>query len=357
MSSRNSIIKSKLLSLYKKGITENEAYKAIAKTHSSYGVTLTTVNKWFELFKSRVSNSDDKQEVSRKNRLTEESLVNLVKDNPKFNMKELSRLANVSQITISRKLKQINDNSDITNYSKKSRQKFTYEYIIDLVNNNPDLNTVELSRIAGTSASTIYRRIKQINSDGERVKYVKKAPELNKNIPGQTSPKLKDENLISLINNNPELSLEKLATLTGYSRQAISRRIKQINKYGERVNYQSKSGKKFTDEFLVNLVNENPDFNQEELAILADVRRDAISKRLEEINITGKSVNYVSKNHIPKVTDEFLINLISQNPDLNIQELAELAGTSPKTISNRIKAINSEGEKIKYIKKSNNKSK
>jgi hypothetical protein len=73
-----------------------------------------------------------------------------------------------------------------------------------------------------------------------------------------------------LINNNPNLNLKYLATLTDSSPAAISKRIWKNNRHGVKVNYKNKSGKKFTDELLVDLVYENPKFNQEELAKLVE---------------------------------------------------------------------------------------
>jgi transcriptional antiterminator len=354
MTNKNSIIKSELLSLYKKGKSEAEAHEEISKTHSSYGVSIESVNKWYEVFKPRITNSENYNAASQKNKLTDEYLVGLIKDNPELNTIELASLAGVSQQTVSRRLKQYNIGDKSANYRNKSVQKFTDEYIIDLVNKNPKLNMTELSRIAGTSAMTIANRIKQINSEEERVKYVKKPRRSKIDELSTTNPKFEDEYLIKLVNNNPDLSLEKLASLIGSTKSTIGARIKKINLHNERVNYQRKDVKKFTDRFLADLVSENPDFNQKELALLAGTSGVAISNRLNEANNTGKGTYYVTKNDIPKLTDGFMIDLVNKNPGLNMAELAKAAGVSLTTISRRIKEVNSNGERINYVKKHNN---
>ncbi|KXN74761.1 hypothetical protein CONCODRAFT_126923 [Conidiobolus coronatus NRRL 28638] len=351
MSNKNNIIKSELLSLYKKGKSESEAHEEISKSHSSYKISLEAVNKWYDVFKSRVTNSNDYIATGAKKKLTDEYLARLVKDNPELNTIELARLAGVSKQTISRRLRQLNINGKSANYSRKSVQKFTDEYIIDLVSKNPKLNMTELSRIAGTSDKTIANRIKQINSEEELATYAKKPRRSKRDESSATNPEFEDEYLIKLINTNPELSLEGLASLTGTSRSTITARIKKINLHSERVNYQRKDVKKFTDRFLADIVSENPDFNQEELSIFTGTSGSNISNRLNEINNTGKGTYYVTKNDIPKFTDGFLIDLVNKNPELNMTELAEIAGVSFTTISRRIKEIINSGANIRYINK------
>jgi transcriptional antiterminator len=350
MSNKNNLIKSELLSLYKKGKSESEAHEELSKSRSSYEVSLKAVNKWFEIFKSQVSISNDYNITEQKNKLTNEQLISLVKANPKLNMKELARLTGVSRIAISNKIKKINAEGDSTNYAQKSRQKFVDEYLIDLVDKNPDLSMAELAKIAGTTAKTISNRIKQINSNGQRIRYTNKTGQSSRGEVYFKNPLLEDEYLIKLVDNNPGLSMEKIAILTGSSQQTISRRIKHINKYGKRVNYQKKDGKKFTDEFLIRLIEENPDFNQEELAALTDVKQFTISNRLNEIKDTGKSTNYCEKRK-PMFTDEYLINLINENPDFSMAELAKVAETSQQTISRRIKELSGKGIKVNYTYK------
>jgi transcriptional antiterminator len=351
MSNKNNIIKSELLSLYKKGKNADEAHEEISKSHSSYNISLEAVNKWYNVFKPRVSNSTDYIASGAKKKLTDEYLISLVKDNPNLNTIELASLAGVSKQTISRRLRQLNIDGKTVSYSKKSIQKFTDEYIIDLVNKNPKLSMTELSRIAGTSDKTIANRIKQINSEEERITYNKKPRRSKKDDSSVSNPEFEDEYLIKLINTNPDLSLEKLASLTGSSRSVIAARIKKINLHNERVNYQRKDVKKFTDRFLADLVTENPDFNQEELSIFTGTSGTNVSSRLNEANNNGKGTYYVTKNDIPKFTDGFLIDLVNKNPGLNMTELAEIAGVSFTTISRRIKEIINSGANINYINK------
>ncbi|KXN74756.1 hypothetical protein CONCODRAFT_2069, partial [Conidiobolus coronatus NRRL 28638] len=318
-----------------------------------------------------------------KKKLTDEYLINLAKANPNLNTKELAKLAGTSYQTILTRLKQINSDDVGANYCKKSTQKFTDEYLIDLVNKNPTLSIRELSKISDASATTISNRIKQINRNGERVKRVKKASKSNRAKPWTANPKLADEYLINLINNNPDLNMDELATLTDSSqftdefliglvndnpdlniedlaaltdssKRTILNRIIKTNRNGLKVNYKKKDTK-FTDEFLIGLINESPDLNQEELAVLTDTHMNTISRRINQISSRGESINYVRKCSMHKFTDEFLIDLVNQNPDLNMTELAKLAGVTAATISRRIKEINTKGVKVNYANKNNQK--
>jgi DNA-binding Lrp family transcriptional regulator len=176
---------------------------------------------------------------------------------------------------------------------------------------------------------------------------------LDKNITKASRKKLTDEYLIALIEENPDLSMSKLAVLAGTSRTTISRKIKQLNSGSERVKYISKKNKlKFSDEFLIDLVNKNPDHSISELAELASISKSAICSRIKQFNSRGEKLNYISKKREYKYTDEFLINLINENPDLNMSELAKLANATTNSIFQRIKRINNEGIKLSYVNKS-----
>jgi DNA-binding Lrp family transcriptional regulator len=186
-----------------------------------------------------------------------------------------------------------------------------------------------------------------MNSNGVRVNYVKK-----KHIPdGYNMPNLKItyEFLNDLINNNPDLNMEELAELAGISRTTMHRKIKQFNKAGLTLNYCKKDTKKLTDEFLIDLINKNPDLSMENLSKLGGVSVSTISNRIKKINRNEIRVNYTYKDS--KLTDEFITNLVNENPKLSTCELAELASVSVKTISSRIRKINSNGVVANYTSK------
>jgi transcriptional antiterminator len=395
-------IKSTILKLFNEGNSEAEAYKQLSKSQNFKKVSKKTVNSWYEKFKSENHKPGDMIETSEKKlsdeyltylinensglnmkelaklagtsiatlsnrlkqinsngemvyyiskkastKLKDEFLIDLINMNPNITMQELARISGVSQSTISRRLKQINNNSEGINYTNKSSlTKVTNEFLIDLVNKNPGLTMTELSKLAGVSQSTISNRLKQINSGGERVNYIGK----------RSSTNFTDEFLIGLINQYPELNLTELAIIVGVSRGTISNRLKKINSNGKNIVYQSKNAQidatKFSNEFLIDLVNKNPNLNMQELAKISGVSRSTISRRLEQINSNGEGTNYISKWASKKFKNEFLIDLINNNPGLSMKELAKLAGTSQGTISNRLKQVNGDNERISYISKS-----
>ncbi|KXN71882.1 hypothetical protein CONCODRAFT_5407 [Conidiobolus coronatus NRRL 28638] len=196
-------------------------------------------------------------------KFTDEFLIDLVDKNPNL-MEKLAKFANVSE----------------DNY------KLTDEFLIDLVNNNPTLNMKELAKLAGTSQSVISSRIKQINGNGIRLNYVKK--KYRPDGYNGSNSKLTYELLADLIDNNPGLNMEELAELAGVSTATIYNNIKKFEKAGKKLNYCKKDTKKFTDEFLSELINKNPDFNLNELSRLTGVSTPAISKRIIQINSSGK---------------------------------------------------------------------
>jgi DNA-binding Lrp family transcriptional regulator len=81
--------------------------------------------------------------------------------------------------------------------------------------------------------------------------------------------------------------MEELAELAGISRQTMNRKINQFNKAGLTLNYRKKDNLKITDEILIDLVNDNPDLSLEGLAKLANVSGESISSRIKEINRNG----------------------------------------------------------------------
>jgi DeoR/GlpR family transcriptional regulator of sugar metabolism len=352
MENRNRNIKSTLLKLFDKGLSEDEAHQELSKSCGKGKVSLKTVNTWFGIFKTGEHSLNGNIASIPKKKLTDESLIALIEENPGLSTYKLAELAGTSQYTISRRIRKLNSGSEIIAYkSKKDMKKFTDEFLIDLVNRNPHLSMEKLARLAGTSVSTIHNRINQINNNFERVNYVKKKYrpiEFN----GSFS-KLTEEDVINLINENSELNMSKLAELADVSQMTISRIIKQINLSGKSESYIVKDKLKFTDEFLINLVEEHSNLSMEKLSRLADTSPQTILNRINRINSDGEKVNYISKKSETKtkITNEFLIGLINENPDLNMRELAKLAGISQSTISKRLKQINSSGGGVTYINK------
>ncbi|KXN71095.1 hypothetical protein CONCODRAFT_6261 [Conidiobolus coronatus NRRL 28638] len=361
MDVENTFIKPVLLSYFSKGISVLDAREEIIKKYGPYGITLKTIRKWFAIFRDETLEFNGSGEKFRK-KFTDKFLIDLINDNPGLNMNELGRLAGTSQSNISRRLKLINNKGKKAKYVTKrvlnekmkayiTQQKFSDDFLIDLVNENPDLCIRELAILANVSNSTIVNRLKQINKSSVRVNYIKKEAK-------SIEKKFTDEFLINLVNENPHLSVAGLAKLAEVSDKTVYRRLKQINSIEKRANYVKKTYLKgevlFTDEYLIDLVNNNPDLNMKELAILTDVTERTISRRIKEINSHGKRINYIFKRFRKgesKFTDEYLIDLVNSNPELNMKELASLANSSESYISARIKKINSGGEKVNYDKK------
>ncbi|KXN69451.1 hypothetical protein CONCODRAFT_79309 [Conidiobolus coronatus NRRL 28638] len=324
----------------------NTSYKTISKRLKEINSGEQRVNYIAKDFKN----------VTKK--FTDEYLINLIKENPEINTYELSKLVNVAQRTIYLRLKEINSTrpsedkivlkKNTTRTQRKTRKSITDDYLIKIINENPELDAYKLAKIADVSPSSIYKMLYKINTGGQRVDYIKKGRR-------NGVKKFSDELLINLVNENPDLNMAELAKITNTTVVTIKSRLNQINIDGKGVNYVKKDfkhlGKKFTDEFLINLVNENPELSTSELAKLSGTSQSTISRRLKEIRCnTDQSLNYITKkfNNRKKFTDEFLINLVNENPDLNMAELAKLANSSPSTISRRLDEINSNGERVKY---------
>jgi DeoR/GlpR family transcriptional regulator of sugar metabolism len=426
MDSENKIIDKALYKLYEQGKNEVEAFEEISKSHNSYSISLKAVSNWFAKISSGEYSVDDNKKPIRKSKFTDDYIISLVNDNPELNLAELAKLANTTACTISKRLNEINADGERVSYRKKhsqdQRRNFDDEYIINLINENPELSMHELAKLTGTSRQTITRRLGQINSDEKRVFYIKKSAKngptkftdeylinLIKENPGlnmtdlanigdisqatiskrlkkinssrscedkivlernmkkpqrKIQLKITDESIINLVNENPEMKMSQIATLANVSTDCISKRLSKINADTERVNYRKKTStngphKKFTDEYLIKLINDNPGMNMTELAALLNCCVASISNRLGKINSEGEMVNYHKKTKLQdahrKFTDEFLINLINENPELNTYELAKLADTSQTTILRRIKNINKDGEKVRYINKKSKK--
>jgi transcriptional antiterminator len=361
MDVENSFIKPVLLSYFSKGISVLDAREEIAKKYGPYGITLKTIRKWFGIFRDESLEFNGSGGKFRK-KFTDKFLIDLINDNPGLNMNELGRLAGTSQSNISRRLKLINNKGKKAKYVTKrvlnekmksyvTQQKFSDDFLIDLVNENPDLCIRELAILANVSNSTIVNRLKQINKGSVRVNYIKKEAKF-------IEKKFSDEFLINLVNENPDLSVAGLARLAEVSDKTVYRRLKQINSVEKRVNYVKKTYLKgealFTDEYLIDLVNSNPDLNMKELAMLANVTERTISRRIKEVNSHGKRINYVFKRLRKgelKFTDEYLIDLVNNNPELNMKQLANLANSSESYISTRLKLISIKGEKVNYSNK------
>jgi transcriptional antiterminator len=361
MKSENKAIKQDLLKLFKEGKNETEAFEEVEKTHGSNSTSMKVVGNYFTKFRSKGSPIANNKKPGSKSKFTEEFIINLVNENPGMSMTELAKLAGTTANTISHRLKQINSSELKVSYSNKynqnSTKKFTDEFLINLVNENPGLNMKELARLSGTTAATISNRLKEINIGEKRVCYIDKGFK-------NGGKKFTDEYLIDLIVKNPGLDAYEIADLASTTQATISNRLKQINSKRSNDNkillekksskIQRKSYKSITDELLIKLINENPKLNMEEISKLADVSKQTIYLKLKKMNTECQRVSYVkkgTKNGVKKFTDEFLIDLINMNPELNSYELAKLANATQTTILYRLKQINTDGERVGYIYK------
>ncbi|KXN68024.1 hypothetical protein CONCODRAFT_109194 [Conidiobolus coronatus NRRL 28638] len=338
MSTEINIIRQALLELFNQNKTEIEAFEELSKSNNAFSVSLNLVKKWFRKFRAEKRDSANKKNPGIKPNFTNEFLIMLVNENPELNLSGLAKLAGTSRSTVSSRIKEINIDGEKVIYKKKSYQRgterVTEEFVINLIKENPGLNLSELAKLADTSQSTISVRLRQINSnrpDDDKLILQKGVGKV------KNSPKtISDEDLITLVNENPEFSMEKLANISGTSTGYISTRLKQLNSKEKVVNYNSKKSKlgttKLTDESLINLIKQNPGLNSYELAKLADTSQPTISLRLRKINSTRSDDNKLilqrSITKLPKksksISDEFIINLVNSNPGLNMKELAKL---------------------------------
>jgi DNA-binding Lrp family transcriptional regulator len=356
MDVENEFIKPVVLFYYNEGLDEHEARVEITKKYGPYGITMRTINKWYDIFRSEEDMSDRKP-ASSIHRISDEYLIDLVNENPDLNMAELGKLAGTSATVISIKLREINSAGERVKYIHKPSGKakiFTDDYLINLAKENPGITVKELSTLAGASFSVVSRRVKKINTSEERIKCEPKNVGKPK--------KFTDEFLINLANENPDVSLTELSSLAGASVTAVSRRIDKINSSEERIKFKSRKAgvkSKFSDEYLVNLVNTNPGLTMQELGELIGISVSAMSNRLAKIKNKGvklqysyKSCKYVKFEECEKpkvrISNQYIIDLVNENPELSIRELARLTETSESTVSRKIRVIKDSGQLLDY---------
>jgi DNA-binding Lrp family transcriptional regulator len=349
------ILKSSLLKLLNEGKSEVEAIKEISKSRSSYEVVRKNADKWLEDFRSGNCNLIDKASDDPNEKLTDEQIMDLINKNPDLSLEKISRLAKCSTSTIRDRINKLKNSGKSVNYSKKNGSKFTDEYLIGLINKNPGLSIRQIAIQANIPPTTMRDRIKKLNNRGESVVYHKKE-----------TKKFTDEYLIEFVEKNPDLNMSEIARLLDTTQNSISTRIKKIRSEGKTIKYTNKNfpelrlkanlkpNPKLTDEYLIKLINENPDLSMNKLAVLADTSPVTLAKRIRQINSDGERVAYRRKRN-EKIPDEQVINLVNENPDLSIAKLANLANTSATTIYNSINRINRDGEKANYRKKDNKK--
>ncbi|KXN71170.1 hypothetical protein CONCODRAFT_78501 [Conidiobolus coronatus NRRL 28638] len=424
MDIENNFIKPVLLFHFSKGKTESEAYSEISKQYGPYAITMKTTQKWFGIFKMEYSNlftKNNNSKLGTKRQKESDYILSLINTNFNKNgidinndnnsgdedynrdekgesdREELEVFSNCSKLTLSSRLNHIKENNEerdkilqaLTKRTEKELAKvkdsdtpkyitlLSDEYLIDLINNNPELSLKELAELANTSIATLSNRIKKINKNGERVKYTRKKtknPNVDRSNCGKPR-KFTDDYLINLVNTNPTLKMKDLAKLADSSITTISNRLRQINYDGKRVYYNNKPRQskiiKLTDEELTSLINSNPELNMSEIAKLAGASQSTISNKIRRINASEHVINYTNKRRIKQVahidpststiktkfSDEYLIDLVHSNPTLNITELAKLIQCSRSTIYNRIRQINKFEILVHYKNKNTQKEK
>jgi transcriptional antiterminator len=346
MDVENDFIKPIILFYYNEGLNEQEARKEITKKYGPYGITMRTINKWYDKLRSEEDIPDEKPTGS-KHKISDKFLINLVNENPDLNMTELAKLAGTSAPIISIKLREINREGERVKYKHKSKgksKKFTDEFLINLVNDNHVTNIHELSLLAGVSTSTVTRRINQINRYEEKIKL--------KSGKTRKQSNFTDEFLIDIVNKNPELTMKELGELIGTTESAISLRLSDIKNKEENLdssyencksnmsNEGKRSKAKITKQQIIDLINQNPDLNVAELAKITSVSTRTISNQLKDVSIEDMNVNYEYRHGIDKHSDDLACNLADYNPDLTMEELPELKDISAKALSTGLNQIN-----------------
>jgi transcriptional antiterminator len=345
MDVENDFIKPIVIFYYNKGLSELEACNEISKKYRQYGITTRTINKWYKLLKSE-EDSQIKKPAAPVYKISDEYLIDLINKNPGLNLTELGKLAGTAASTISVRLKEINRDGERVKYKHKSRgrsKKLTDEYLINLANQNPEISLYELSSLAGVSVSALKKQINQINSIQEKIKFK----------PGKTikDPNSVDESLSKSFNENPEVKIEELGKIIDVTPSIISPKPGNINSKGEKsessykccksVSNKDKNSKtKITKQQIIDLISENPDLNVEELAKLANVSSRTFSDRLKNISIEDMKMNYDRKSNSHKSSDDITNNFVNDNSDLNMEDLPELKGTPIKTSSRPQNQIN-----------------
>jgi hypothetical protein len=77
------------------------------------------------------------------------------------------------------------------------------------------------------------------------------------------------------------------------------------------------SKRKLTDDCITDFINKNPDIGIEKLTRLANCSNSDMRKRVNKFNNSSKKVNYAKKRY-SKFTDEYLIELVDKNHCLSI---------------------------------------
>lgn len=102
-------IRSILLFFFDRGIKESDAYTEIAKLYGPDTISLNTIYRRYKRHREGDRSLGDKSTANSKPKFSDDYLLQLIKDNPKFSIADLANASGCSATTMSRRLRQIND--------------------------------------------------------------------------------------------------------------------------------------------------------------------------------------------------------------------------------------------------------
>ena len=175
-----------------------------------------------------------------------QEMIKMLEGNPEISTLELSKIFSVSRSTISRDLRKLQrvahvhaqDNAQKDAHAQGDAQKNTPEKrrqeMIKILEGNPEISTLELSKIFSVSRSTISRDLRKLQrvAQGDAQDNAQKDAHAQGDAQKNTPEKRRQE-MIKILEENPEISTLELSKIFSVSRSTISRDLRKLQRVAQ----------------------------------------------------------------------------------------------------------------------------
>ena len=175
-----------------------------------------------------------------------QEMIKMLEGNPEISTLELSKIFSVSRSTISRDLRKLQrvaqgdaqDNAQKDAHAQGDAQKNTPEKrrqeMIKILEGNPEISTLELSKIFSVSRSTISRDLRKLQrvAQGDAQDNAQKDAHAQGDAQKNTPEKRRQE-MIKILEGNPEISTLELSKIFSVSRSTISRDLRKLQRVAQ----------------------------------------------------------------------------------------------------------------------------
>ena len=293
------------------------------------------------------SQSEQSEVISHAPSLKErkETILALMNENPLITADEMAEKLGLTTRTIYRSIKELKQEGRYSIKIQEKRHSTQKEErkqkILDLIKEKPHITQNEIAKKLGLARLTINQSITELKQEGRLFKQGGRYSIKTQEKQHSTQKEERKQKILTLMNENPLITLDEIAEKLELSRQTVLLIIKGIKQ--EKRNSIKREERKET---ILALMNENPLITPDEMAEKLGLTARTIYRSIKELKQEGRySIKIQEKRQSIKKEErkQKILALVNENPNITQIEMTEKLGLSRQTIYLSIKELKQEG--------------